>query len=80
MLDCYLIDSSGYIIVSHDKTDTGKFFGEVEGAVMETLIEKKIYEKVTVYDYQAFCFDEPSDSSSSSAINTVNLLNHIISN
>ena len=35
--------------------DTGKFFGEVEGAVMETMVEENIFDRITIYDYQGLC-------------------------
>lgn len=36
-------------------TDTGRFFGEVEGAVMETMVEERIFDRITIYDYQGLC-------------------------
>lgn len=35
--------------------DTGKFFGEVEGAVMEVMVKEQIFDRITVYDYQGLC-------------------------
>ncbi|KAF7249824.1 Voltage-dependent calcium channel subunit alpha-2/delta-3 [Varanus komodoensis] len=37
-INCYLIDNNGFILVSEDYTQTGNFFGEVEGAVMNKLL------------------------------------------
>lgn len=34
---------------------TGKFFGEIEGEVMYSMIQKNIYVNLTIYDYQAVC-------------------------
>ncbi|XP_015836573.2 voltage-dependent calcium channel subunit alpha-2/delta-3 [Tribolium castaneum] len=64
-LKCYLIDNDGYIIVSENVQDTGKFFGEIEGDIMGSMLEKKFFEKVIIYDYQAVCNtkdDETSDA------------------
>ncbi|XP_044257646.1 voltage-dependent calcium channel subunit alpha-2/delta-3-like [Tribolium madens] len=64
-LNCYLIDSDGYIIVSENVRNTGKFFGEIEGDIMGSMLDKKIFEKVKIYDYQAVCNtrdDETSDA------------------
>lgn len=52
---CYVIDNNGYIILSNDSDDTGRFFGEVEAYTMHTLVELEIFKAITVYDYQAVC-------------------------
>jgi voltage-dependent calcium channel alpha-2/delta-3 len=54
--ECFVLDDNGYVIVSNDMADTGRFFGEVRGAAMRQMIEEKIYERVTIFDYQAICF------------------------
>ncbi|KAJ6647712.1 Voltage-dependent calcium channel subunit alpha-2/delta-3, partial [Pseudolycoriella hygida] len=54
--DCYVIDNNGYIVLSERENDTGKFFGEVEGAVMESMTEDlEIFKVITVYDLQGLC-------------------------
>lgn len=55
MQDCYVIDNNGYVVLSERQNDTGRFFGEVEGAIMEGLVESGIYIMRTVYDFQALC-------------------------
>nr|XP_023025468.1 voltage-dependent calcium channel subunit alpha-2/delta-3-like [Leptinotarsa decemlineata] len=65
-LDCYIIDSSGYIIVSENEWDTGRFFGEIEGDIFESMVVEDIYRNVTLYDYQALCKRDTENSSSSS--------------
>ncbi|XP_018322592.1 voltage-dependent calcium channel subunit alpha-2/delta-3 isoform X2 [Agrilus planipennis] len=70
LLDCYIIDSSGYIVIAKDKKMTSKFFGEVEGAVMDSMLTQGIFEKVTVYDLQAICTFNFTISSDSSFIET----------
>ncbi|CAH1392783.1 unnamed protein product [Nezara viridula] len=57
-LDCYLIDGNGYVIFSEVNNDTGRFFGEVEGAIMEAMISKNIFRHVVMFDYQATCPNE----------------------
>ncbi|KAJ3639553.1 hypothetical protein Zmor_002907 [Zophobas morio] len=59
-LTCYIIDADGYIVVSHsnkseDSSNTGRFFGEIANDIMESMVNEKIFEKVTIYDYQAVC-------------------------
>ncbi|XP_048346807.1 voltage-dependent calcium channel subunit alpha-2/delta-3 isoform X3 [Sphaerodactylus townsendi] len=54
-INCYLIDNNGFILVSEDYTQTGNFFGEVEGAVMNKLLIMGSFKRITLYDYQAMC-------------------------
>lgn len=63
-VNCYLIDNNGFILVSEDYTQTGDFFGEVEGAVMNKLLTMGSFKRITLYDYQAMCRanKESSDS------------------
>lgn len=51
-----MLDNSGYIVVSYDNNDTGKFFGEVQPDVIDMMLKEEIFIKVTVYDFQALCF------------------------
>ncbi|XP_022687695.1 voltage-dependent calcium channel subunit alpha-2/delta-3-like isoform X1 [Varroa jacobsoni] len=71
--DCYLLDSNGFIISTANSSDVllvGKFFGEVDAAVFNQLIKYNIFKKVTIYDYQAVCFDKkPGQASASRLLN-----------
>lgn len=69
--DCYVIDSSGYVIISESFNDTGKFFGEVEGAIMEAMVNAEIFHKVSVFDLQGVCFKEVMISSIGSILSSV---------
>lgn len=55
MQDCFVLDNNGYIVFSERQNDTGKFFGEIEGAIMESMVDMGIYKVVPVYDLQALC-------------------------
>ncbi|XP_067854843.1 voltage-dependent calcium channel subunit alpha-2/delta-3 [Heptranchias perlo] len=55
IINCYLIDNNGFILVSESYDETGTFFGEVEGAVMNKLLLMGSFKRVTLYDYQAMC-------------------------
>lgn len=65
-LDCYLLDSSGYVLASKSALDTGRFFGEIEGAVMAEMVKAGLFTARKVYDYQALCSEDiPLDSAAS---------------
>jgi voltage-dependent calcium channel alpha-2/delta-3 len=53
-----VLDNNGYIVVSESLKDTGKFFGEVQGNVMEIMVQEDLYKRIRVFDYQAVCFRE----------------------
>ncbi|XP_055704194.1 voltage-dependent calcium channel subunit alpha-2/delta-3 isoform X3 [Phlebotomus papatasi] len=55
-INCYILDNNGYIIVSPDIADTGRFFGEVKGSIMQRLVDENIYKQAMIYDYQSVCF------------------------
>ncbi|XP_035193770.1 voltage-dependent calcium channel subunit alpha-2/delta-3 [Oxyura jamaicensis] len=72
-INCYLIDNNGFILVSEDYRQTGNFFGEVEGAVMNKLLTMGSFKRITLYDYQAMC--RTNKESSDSAHNLLNPYN-----
>lgn len=53
--DCYVIDNNGYVVISERGEDVGKFFGEIEGSVLQELVDMEIFKNYTVYDLQALC-------------------------
>lgn len=53
-----MLDSNGYIVVSESLKDTGKFFGEVQGSIMEMMVQEELYKRIHIFDYQAVCFRE----------------------
>lgn len=56
-LDCYLLDNNGFIILSENTEHTGKFFGQIDGTIMDSLVQDRIYKRVTIMDYQGVCSD-----------------------
>uniref|UniRef100_A0A3Q4C0U2 VWFA domain-containing protein n=1 Tax=Mola mola TaxID=94237 RepID=A0A3Q4C0U2_MOLML len=62
-INCYLIDNNGFILVTEEQSQTGLFFGEVEGAVMNKLLQMGSF-KITLYDYQALCKEYTGSSDS----------------
>nr|XP_012134761.1 PREDICTED: voltage-dependent calcium channel subunit alpha-2/delta-3 isoform X3 [Megachile rotundata] len=67
-LDCYILDNNGFIIISERHEHTGKFFGEIDGTIMDSLVQDRIYRKVTVTDYQGRCSPQESHQSKASRI------------
>ncbi|XP_034237810.1 voltage-dependent calcium channel subunit alpha-2/delta-3 isoform X4 [Thrips palmi] len=55
-VDCFVLDNHGFVVVSEELAHTGRFFGEIRGAIMEMLVRENMYRRITVYDYQAVCF------------------------
>ncbi|XP_068145663.1 voltage-dependent calcium channel subunit alpha-2/delta-3 isoform X4 [Drosophila tropicalis] len=66
--DCYILDNNGFVIISSRQHETGRFFGEVNGAIMKRLVEEKVYKRVIVYDYQAVCFESKNDNNASNTL------------
>ena len=66
-LECYVVDNNGFVVISEDPVHTGKFFGEVDGTILESLIEHGVYREIKIYDYQAICL-EPVDDGSAAGI------------
>ncbi|KAH8402487.1 hypothetical protein KR009_012344 [Drosophila setifemur] len=66
--DCYILDNNGYVVISTRVHETGRFFGEVNGAIMKRLLEENVYKRVIVYDYQAVCFESKNDNNASSML------------
>ncbi|XP_055932113.1 voltage-dependent calcium channel subunit alpha-2/delta-3-like isoform X2 [Argiope bruennichi] len=56
-LDCFLLDNNGFIVVSEKHEHTGKFFGEIDYTLFDSMIETGIYKKVHAFDYQAICLE-----------------------
>ncbi|XP_069020839.1 voltage-dependent calcium channel subunit alpha-2/delta-4 isoform X3 [Embiotoca jacksoni] len=54
-IDCYVIDNNGFVLISKQRSDVGRFFGEVDGSVMTTLIRMGMFKRVSLFDYQAMC-------------------------
>ncbi|XP_008302844.1 voltage-dependent calcium channel subunit alpha-2/delta-3-like, partial [Stegastes partitus] len=54
-IDCYVIDNNGFVLISKQRNDAGRFFGEVDGSVMTTLIRMGMFKRVSLFDYQAMC-------------------------
>ena len=70
-LSCYLVDNHGYIVAADKDKQAARFLGEVQSDVMRSLIQRGIYNKITIYDYQAVCFDPTGETNDGSILLTV---------
>lgn len=60
------------MVLAEDKNLTGRFFGEVEGAVMDFLrTDNAVFKKVSIFDYQGLCLDDRTTNSDASFILSV---------
>ena len=51
------MDNNGFLIISEDLSNAGKFFGQIEGGIFKALENEKIFKKIKVTDFQAICFE-----------------------
>ena len=51
-VECYVLDNNGFVVISEDKLNTGKFFGEIDGTVLNSLVKNNVFRRIKVYDYQ----------------------------
>lgn len=56
-LDCYLLDNNGFVLLSERTEHTGKFFGQIDGTIMDSLVQDRIFRRVGLMDYQGICSD-----------------------
>ena len=57
-IDCYVIDNNGFVVISEDYGNTGKFLGQIEGAIFENLDVNNVFKKIKIFDYQGICLEE----------------------
>lgn len=53
-------------MLSEDNTHTGRFFGEIDGTIMDSLVQDRIFKRVAVFDYQGTCTGDPNRVAGSS--------------
>lgn len=69
--DCFLVDNHAYIIAAKEASIAGRFLGDVNGLVMSSLVKHDVFEKITVFDYQAVCFRDTQESNDGNILLTV---------
>ncbi|GLG92401.1 Voltage-dependent calcium channel subunit alpha-2/delta-3, partial [Gryllus bimaculatus] len=73
-LECYVVDNNGYVVVAESLRDTGKFFGEIRASVMEEMVNRNMFKRIRIFDYQAVCFRPKSTGNCASYFVTVNII------
>jgi hypothetical protein len=72
---CYILDTNGYVVVSEEFNDTGRFFGDVAPDAMVALKKIGAYRQMVVYDYQSMCITQVRvNSGAAELILTVSVL------
>ncbi|XP_076447290.1 voltage-dependent calcium channel subunit alpha-2/delta-3-like [Babylonia areolata] len=67
-LNCYLIDSNGYILASNNNESMrGIFLGKKDATLMKELIRLEYFFELNVTDYQAMCTSQITNQESSSS-------------
>lgn len=74
--ECFVLDDNGYVMLAPDASDTGKFFGEVRGKLMQQLVAESVYRLINISDYQAICFIGKDPSNLATRLLTVSFLTH----
>jgi len=69
-IECYVLDNNGFVVISEDPLNTGKFFGEIDGTILKSLEEYHVFKKIKIYDYQAICLEREDDGSPAGFIMT----------
>ena len=62
-IECYVLDNNGFVVISEDPNNIGKFFGEIDGTILNSLEQNHVFKKIKIYDYQAICLENADDGS-----------------
>lgn len=77
-LDCYLLDDNGFVLVSENSEHTGRFFGQIDGTIMDSLVQDRIYRRVGLMDYQGLCSDRDNTIASSNRLEPMRHMNWLL--
>lgn len=55
-----MLDNNGFVIISENTEHTGRFFGQIDGTIMDSLVQDRIYRRIALMDYQGSCSDQNS--------------------
>ncbi|XP_063710597.1 voltage-dependent calcium channel subunit alpha-2/delta-3-like isoform X2 [Symsagittifera roscoffensis] len=71
LIDCYLLDHHGFVVMSENKAHVSKFFGAVDGNAMLSLVNHTLYNRMVLKDMQGMCVSEKVEKKTKSASNTL---------
>ena len=71
---CYVLDNNGFVVISEEALDIGKFFGQIDGTILNSLVQNHVFKKIKIFDYQAICLEVLKDGSPANALLTVTIL------
>ncbi|XP_037043821.1 voltage-dependent calcium channel subunit alpha-2/delta-4 isoform X2 [Bradysia coprophila] len=77
-LDCYMLDNNGFVIISENTEHTGRFFGNIDGTIMDSLVQDRIYRRVALMDYQGLCSGENSPYSSANRMKPIQAMSWLL--
>ena len=43
--------------ISEDKNNVGKFVGDADGSIMDSLVHNQVFKKIKIVDYQGVCME-----------------------
>merc|ERR1711963_1102661 len=69
-IECYVLDNNGFVVISEDPNNIGKFFGEIDGTILNSLEQNNVFTKIKIYDYQAICLENADDGSPANVLLT----------
>uniref|UniRef100_A0A3Q2P7H3 VWFA domain-containing protein n=1 Tax=Fundulus heteroclitus TaxID=8078 RepID=A0A3Q2P7H3_FUNHE len=71
--NCAICLHCGGVITHHCSLQVGRFFGEVDGSIMASLIKMGMFKKVSLFDYQAMCKNSHHHASDARPLLSVSL-------
>jgi hypothetical protein len=51
------LDNNGFVLLSERSEHTGKFFGQIDGTIMDSLVQDRIFRRISLMDFQGVCSD-----------------------
>lgn len=63
-IDCLLLDNNGFIVVGEELAHIGRHLTDYDENLMQALVDRRLYHKIPISDYQAICArNDPGDQS-----------------
>ena len=56
-VECFVLDDNGFVTISEDMNNVGKFVGDVDGSIMDSLVHNQVFKKIKIVDYQGVCME-----------------------